>query len=84
MWIGECHGKDNRESGIIEEILFENFYQNPLLKYPLWDSVLYEKAMGMSCLFQIKETDHPVKFTPPKWAYKYTSDTDLAYYGSLP
>ncbi len=164
MWIGGCHGKDNREGGIIEEILLENFYQNPSLKYPLWDSVLYEKAMaeenltlllntscfdctmqgnkiesvkawqlnaetyhvvkatyfadcsgdsilstltgaeymygreaksefnetippdvadkktmGMSCLFQIKETDHPVKFTPPKWAYKYTSDEDLPY-----
>lgn len=164
MWIGGCHGKDNKETGIIEEIMLENFYQNPSLKYPLWDSVLYEKAMaesnltlllnsscldctmdenkilsvkawqsnaetfhvvkadyfadcsgdsilstltgaeymygreaksdfnetippdvadkktmGMSCLFQIKETDHPVKFTPPNWAYKYTSDADLPY-----
>ena len=44
MWIGGAHGKDNREGGIIEEIFLENFYQNPSLKYPLWDSVLYEKA----------------------------------------
>ncbi|MBO5726178.1 MAG: FAD-dependent oxidoreductase, partial [Clostridia bacterium] len=164
MWIGGCHGKDNREGGIIEEIMLENFYQNPNLKFPLWDSVLYEKAkaeenitlllnsscldctmqdnkiesvkawqgnaetfhvvtakyfadcsgdsilstlsgaefmygreaksdfdetippdvadkktMGMSCLFQIRETDHPVPFTPPKWAYKYESDADLPY-----
>ncbi len=164
MWIGGCHGKDNRESGIIEEIMLENFYQNPSLKYALWDSVLYQKAMaeenltlllnsscldcvmdgnkiesvkawqsnaetfhivkaeyfadcsgdsvlstltgaefmygreaksdfgetippdirdkktmGMSCLFQIKETDHPVQFTPPEWAYKYTSDEDLPF-----
>ena len=164
MWIGGCHGKDNREGGIIEEILLENFYQNPSLKYPLWDSVLYEKAMaeenltlllnsscldctmngqkiesvkawqsnaetfhivkaeyfadcsgdsilstlsgaefmygreaksdfdetippdvadkktmGMSCLFQIRETNHPVAFTPPEWAYKYTSDADLPF-----
>lgn len=164
MWIGGCHGKDNRESGIIEEIMLENFYQNPSLKYPLWDSVLYEKAiaesnitlllnsscldctmdgekilnvkawqsnaetfhlvtakyfadcsgdsilstlsgaeymygreaksdfnetippdladkktMGMSCLFQIRETDHPVEFIPPKWAYKYETDEDLPY-----
>ena len=164
MWIGGCHGKDNRESGIIEEIMLENFYQNSALKYPLWDSVLYEKAMaeenltlllnsscldctmngqkiesikawqsnaetfhivkaeyfadcsgdsilstlsgaefmygreaksdfnetippdvadnktmGMSCLFQIKETDHPVEFIPPKWAYKYETDADLPY-----
>ena len=44
MWIGGAHGKDNREGGIIEEIFLENFYQNPALKYPIWDSVLYEKA----------------------------------------
>ncbi len=46
MWIGGCHGKDNREGGIIEEIMLENFWQNPSLKYPLWDSVLYQKAMA--------------------------------------
>ena len=164
MWIGGAHGKDNREGGIIEEIFLENFYQNPSLKYPIWDSVLYEKAileenitlllnsscldatmdknrivsvkawqsnaetfhvvrakyfadcsgdsilcpltnaeymygreakaefgesippdvadkktMGMSCLFQIRETDHKVEFTPPSWAYKYETDADLPY-----
>ncbi len=164
MWIGGCHGKDNRESGIIEEIMLENFYQNPSLKYPLWDSVLYQKAMaednltlllnsscfdctmdenkiksvrawqsnaetfhivnaeyfadcsgdsvlstlsgaefmfgreakcdfnetiapdvpdkktmGMSCLFQIRETDRPIEFIAPEWAYKYTSDDDLPF-----
>ena len=46
MWIGGCHGEDNRESGIIEEIMLENFYQNPSLKYSLWDSVLYQKAIA--------------------------------------
>ena len=164
MWICGAHGKDNREGGIIEEIFLENFYQNPSLKYPLWDSVLYEKAkceknltlllntscldavmegnrivsikawqsnaetfhtiigtyfadcsgdsilaplsgakymygreaksdfgesippdvadkktMGMSCLFQIRETDHKVEFTPPAWAYRYETDRDLPY-----
>ena len=164
MWIGGAHGKDNRESGIIEEIFLENFHQNPSLKYPIWDSVLYEKAMaeenitlllnsscldilmdgnkivnikawqsnaetfhtveakyfadcsgdsilaplsgakymygreakadfgetippdvadkktmGMSCLFQIRETDHKVKFTPPSWAYTYETDADLPH-----
>ena len=164
MWIGGAHGKDNREGGIIEEIFLENFYQNPSLKYPLWDSVLYEKAkaeenltlllntacldatmdgdrivsikawqsnaetfhvisaryfadcsgdsilqplsgarcmygreakadfnerippdvadrktMGMSCLFQIRKTDHAVPYTPPTWAYTYETDDDLPY-----
>ena len=46
MWISGCRGKDNREGGIIEEIMLENYYQNPSLKYSLWDSVLYEKAMA--------------------------------------
>ena len=46
MWIGGAHGKDNREGGIVEEIFLENFYQNPGLKYTLWDGVLYEKAMA--------------------------------------
>ncbi len=102
MWIGGAYVtgwgpvKDIREGGIIEEIFLENFYQNPSLKYPLWDSVLYQKAkadfgetippdtadsktMGMSCLFQIRETDHKVEFTPPSWAYSYESDDDLPY-----
>ena len=164
MWIGGCHGEDNREGGIIEEIMLENFYQNSSLRYALWDSVLYQKAMaepnltlllntscldakmngneiesikgwqsnaetfhsvkakyfadcsgdsilstltgaefmygreakseynetippdtadkktmGMSCLFQIRETDHPVPFTPPEFAYKYETDADLPF-----
>ncbi len=164
MWVGGCHGKDNREGGIIEELMLENFYSNPSLRYALWDSVLYSKAiaeknltlllntscfectmdgstiksvrawqsnaesfhivsaryfadcsgdsvlstlsgaefmygreaksefsetippdtadkktMGMSCLFQIRETDHPTSFTPPRWAYKYPSDEDLPF-----
>ena len=167
MWSGGAYrtGKnahDVRESGIIEEIFLENFYQNPGHKYSIWDSVLYEKAileenitlllntscfdatmegnkissikcwqsnaetfhiitatyfadcsgdsilaplsgakfnygreaksdfgetippdvadkktMGMSCLFQIRETDHKTEFTPPSWAYKYETDADL-------
>lgn len=159
MWICGCHGKDNRETGILEEIMLENFYFNKGLKFTMWDSVLYGKAieeknltlllntscldaemngntiksikawqsnaetyhiieakyfadcsgdsvladltgaeymygreaksdfnetippdvadkktMGMSCLFQIRETDHKVDFVPPPWAYKYETD----------
>lgn len=44
MWICGCHGGDNKETGILEEILLENLYRNPGLNYPLWDTVLYEKA----------------------------------------
>ncbi|MBQ1252500.1 MAG: FAD-dependent oxidoreductase, partial [Firmicutes bacterium] len=38
-----------------------------------------KKTMGMSCLFQIRETDHKVDFIPPTWAYRYESDADLPY-----
>ena len=162
MWVCGAHGKDNRETGIIEEIQLENFYRNPSHKFSLWDSVLYEKAffepnlklildcscldaetdngrirsvtgwqsvsqtyykiyadyfadcsgdsilaplsgaeymygreakseygetippdvadkktMGMSLLFQIRETEHKTYFTPPSWAYTYETDDDL-------
>lgn len=164
MWICGAHGCDMRETGIIEELVLENFYQNTGLKYPVWSSVMHAKAMaepnltvllnsvcfdaitesnkiksirayqsnaetfhivsakyfadcsgdsvlaplsgasymygreaksdynetippdtadkktmGMSCLFQIRETDHKVTFTPPKWAYSYPTDADLPY-----
>lgn len=36
-------------------------------------------TMGLSCLFQIRETDRPQPFTPPSWANKYDSDDDLPY-----
>ncbi len=164
MWISGAHGKDNRETGIVEELELENYYQNRGLKFSVWDSVLYEKAkaeenltlllntscldaemdknrivsvkgwqsnaetfhnvkatyfadcsgdsilaplsgaeyrygreakaefgenippetadaktMGMSCLFQVRETDHKVDFIPPSWAYVYETDDDLPY-----
>lgn len=164
MHVCGARGKDNRETGILEEILMDNYYCNKGLKYSVWSSVLYGKAiaepnltllldsscmdaamdgdrivsikawqsnaetyhtvnakyfadcsgdsilstltgaefmygreaksdfgetippdtadkktMGMSCLFQIRETDKKVDFVPPEWAYKYTSDDQLPY-----
>ena len=46
MWALGCHGKNNQETGIFEEILLENMYRNPTKTYPIWDSVLYGKAMA--------------------------------------
>ncbi len=50
MWICGCHGKgengqSNRETGIIEELMLDNFHYNPLRKYPLWDLTLYSKVI---------------------------------------
>lgn len=44
MHICGAHGKDNLETGIIEELLLENQYYNPEKVYSLWDSVLFGTA----------------------------------------
>ena len=31
-------------------------------------------TMGMSLLLQCRETDHPISYTPPKWAYDFPDD----------
>ncbi len=43
MWVCGAHGKNNRETGIIEELMLENLYRNPNRIYAIWDSILYEK-----------------------------------------
>ena len=35
------------------------------------------KTMGMSCVVNVRETDRPQKFIPPKWAHSYPSEEDL-------
>lgn len=37
------------------------------------------RTMGMSCLIQARETDHPVEFRAPEWAYTYNEDSDFDY-----
>ncbi len=44
MWVGGAHGKNNRETGLLEEIMLENLYRNPYRIYSIWDSILYEKV----------------------------------------
>ena len=44
MWILGAHGENNRETGILEEILLENTYRQTYPSYSVWDSVLWEKA----------------------------------------
>lgn len=46
MWICGAHGADNKETGILEEIMLENQYRNPGLKYTLWDTILYDKVVS--------------------------------------
>lgn len=35
------------------------------------------RTMGLSCLFQLRETDSPRPFIPPDWAYSYPTDADM-------
>jgi hypothetical protein len=44
MWVCGAHGRNNRETGILEEIMLENLFRNPTACYSIWDSVLYGKA----------------------------------------
>ncbi|NQU44568.1 FAD-dependent oxidoreductase, partial [bacterium] len=44
MSVGGAHGKNNRESGLIEEIECESFHRNPMRNWSIWDSILYEKV----------------------------------------
>ena len=37
----EKYGPENREGGILQEIMLENYYLNPTLRFTVWDDVLY-------------------------------------------
>ncbi len=39
------------------------------------------RTMGMSCLFQVRETPSPKPFIPPRWAHVYATDADLPHRG---
>ena len=40
MGICGAHGKERKETGLLEEIQLNNVYFNPLLRYTLWDDIL--------------------------------------------
>lgn len=42
MWICGARQKNMLETGIIEEIMLENYYRNPDKNYSIWDGILYE------------------------------------------
>ena len=45
MWIRGSAGKENRETGILQEIELENIYRNPTMNYSVWDTVLYQMIL---------------------------------------
>ena len=46
MWIRGAKGKENRETGILQEIELENIYRNPTMNYSIWDTVLYQMVIN--------------------------------------
>ena len=115
MWVCGAQGDNNRETGIIEEIMLEiesvSAYQLTTQKFfdieaksfadCSGDSILAPltgadfrlgrdcadefgenthvkaadtKVMGTTCLLQGRETEKPVKFTPPGFAKKLTDE----------
>ncbi len=44
MWICGAQGKNNLETGIVEEIQLANRYRNAPGNWSVWDSILYEKV----------------------------------------
>ena len=45
MWIRGAAGKENRETGIVQEIELENIYRNPTMNYSVWDTVLHQMVL---------------------------------------
>jgi hypothetical protein len=45
MWVSGAVGKNNRETGILEEFEMENQYRNHGKNYSIWDSILFGAAI---------------------------------------
>lgn len=44
MWICGAHGKENKETGLLEELQLDNARLNPAGNYSIWDAVLWNFA----------------------------------------
>ena len=76
MWICGAKGKDNRETGILEEIALENFYRNPTKSYAIWDTVLYDfvrREKNITLLLNCTCMDASVE----KGTFAYGRDTKI-------
>lgn len=66
MWVSGAGSRvrNLQETGIMEEVLLENMYRNPMRNFSVWDSILYEKVkaerniellLNCACCFAEKE-----------------------------
>lgn len=56
MWICGAHGKQNKETGILEEIQLDNAHLNPSGNYSIWDAALWQKAASQPNLTLLLNT----------------------------
>lgn len=76
MWVCGAKGKDNKETGLLEEIALENFYRNPTKSYAIWDTVLYDfvrREKNITLLLNCTCMDAAVE----KGAFPYGRDTRI-------
>ncbi len=80
MWICGAAGKNNRETGIIDELMMKNQRFNPYKNYYIWDSVMYDTVLAepnlelflnTSCMDGVCESDEIKEIT----AWQLTSQT---------
>jgi len=60
MWVCGAHGDNNKETGLIEELMLENHYRNPDKNYSVWDGIMFEMARfqpGLELLLNCTCTD---------------------------
>lgn len=46
MWVCGAAGKNNRETGIVDELMMKNQRLNPYKNYSLWDAVMYDTIVS--------------------------------------
>lgn len=46
VWVSGAEGRDCRETGILEELMMENQFHNPMKNYYVWDHILYQAAQN--------------------------------------
>lgn len=72
MWVSGSHGKNNRETGILDELQQENHFRNPEKNYSLWDGILYalvkaeqniELLLNCSCIDCVMDGSRIVSVT---------------------
>jgi hypothetical protein len=71
-----------RETGIVEEILIENWHYNPQESYPVWDHVLYDyvtRQPNLTLMLNTQATEAVMDGSKIKAAvcWQYTSETEF-------